>query len=89
LTGLPAGGILDLMRERTVDPARLMKRWPRLMEDDAGRSESGDERGRLVEAACRTAKLILEGREDRDAVLQRRDPVPRSTLELLRGLARG
>jgi len=59
------------------------------MEDAPGRGETGEDRGRLVEAACRTAILILEGRKDGDVVLRRQDPVPRSTLELLRGLAHG
>ena len=69
--------------------ATQTKSWPRPVEDDAGRRETGEARGCLVEAACRTAIQILEGREDRDAVLRRHEPVPRSTLNLLRRLAGG
>jgi hypothetical protein len=88
LTGHALGGILHLMRERATELLKPRLAWPRLMEDDPGRSETGNDRGRLVEAACRGAMLILESRKDRSAVLRRQDPVPTSTRELLRRLAR-
>ncbi|MGH7823147.1 MAG: hypothetical protein ACREQ9_25595 [Candidatus Binatia bacterium] len=89
LTGLAAGGILRLMTDRVASSPKHGRAWPRLMKDDSGRREIGAERGRLVEAACQTAILILEGRKDREAVLRRSDPLLRSTKALLRELARG
>lgn len=44
---------------------------------------SDEERSARLQAACRTAMRLLEGREDREAILARRDPLPASSVRIL------
>lgn len=50
------------------------------------RGLSLDEKGRDVEAACRTTAAILAARPDRDAVMSLRDPPHPSYLVIVRRL---
>jgi hypothetical protein len=47
------------------------------------RDLTDEERASRLKAACRTAARLLEGREDRQAILARRDRLPESSVRLL------
>jgi hypothetical protein len=49
---------------------------------------SPEERGKLLAAACRSAARMLRSRPDRDLVLERRDPLPESSVRALEKLRR-
>lgn len=63
--------------------------WPEIEGADSWRDRSLEERALAIESACRAAMQILEGSPDRERRLSRGDPLPPSTLDLLRRLARG
>jgi hypothetical protein len=61
--------------------------WPQLQREPSWADRPLAERARAIEAACRTAMQLLENAPDRQARLNRIDPVPASTRALLRRLA--
>jgi hypothetical protein len=63
--------------------------WPKLHEASSWRERTIEERARAIEQACRAALQLLADSPDRVARLRRVDPVPPSTLALLRRLAAG
>jgi hypothetical protein len=63
------------------------RRWPRLPPAPSWKGRSIEERAQAVESACRTAMQLLAALPDRDARLQRVDPLPASSRALLRRLA--
>jgi hypothetical protein len=50
------------------------------------RGLSSEERGRLMAAACRGAAHQLRNRSDRERILAYRDPLPASSVAILRRL---
>lgn len=68
--------------------ARHAKPAREAVEADAARYRdlTPDERGRELEAACRTAARLLEGRPDREQVRARRDPPHPSYFAIIRRL---
>ena len=62
-------------------------KWPRLREGPSWRGASQAERALAIESACATAMELLEDSKEREARLQRIDPVPTSTRAIIRRLA--
>jgi hypothetical protein len=52
------------------------------------RGMSAEERWRATAAACRSAARQLAQRADRERILEYRDPLPESTIRILRRLRR-
>ena len=62
-------------------------KWPKLREAPSWHGASQAERARAIENACRTAMEMLADSKEREARLRRIDPVPKSTLAIIRRLA--
>jgi len=61
--------------------------WPSLEPDSSWKDRSEADHAAGIVVACRSAMQLLAGAPDRDARLERIDPVPASTRALLRRLA--